>query len=489
MPDTPNILLLFTDQHRLSALGCYGETACRTPNIDRLAAEGVRFETCYTVCPVCSPTRGTIMTGRYPHTHGICSNVGNLGSSVHELPDRPELLSRRLQAAGYRCGYTGKWHLGTDRDRAYGASNRPSLPSTVGFEGQDFPGHGGGGFRYPEYQEYLAERGLEHRLLEWPEERPMPVPAGELAGPIESTVPYFLAENTISLAERFRTDGDPWFIWHNNWGPHGPYYANSDFVDLYRDVQIEPWPNYEWPARTIPGPHQTKLHPQAERLSWADWAEMLRYYYAFTSLIDDQFGRIIDYLRESGQLDNTLIIFTSDHGETCGSHGGLTDKGWHHFEETHRVGMIVRYPDGSHAGEVREEWASNADVYPTICDAVGADCEAESLHGRSLLPLVEGEADDWRDFSVTEFHGVNSVSMSQRTIREGDLKYGWNCAGEDELYDLACDPHETVNVLRQPDYRDAAMAMRERLLEWMRGTGDPVRRIYERSVLEYERRG
>ncbi len=488
MPDTPNILLLFTDQHRLSALGCYGDTPCQTPNIDRLAEEGVRFETAYTACPVCSPTRGTIMTGLYPHTHGICSNVANLGSSAHELPDREDLLSYRLREAGYRCGYTGKWHLGTASESRYGAPNEAALPTNRGFEGQDFPGHGGGGFRYPEYKAYLDERGLEHRVLDWPEDRPMPVPVGELAGPTESTVPHFLAENTISLAERFREDGDPWFIWHNNWGPHGPYYAPAEFLDRYRDVEIDLWPNYEWPARSIPGPHHLKLHPEAERLQWDDWAEMLRHYYAFTTLIDYEFGRIVDYLRESGQLENTLIIFTSDHGETCGSHGGMTDKGWHHFEETHRIGMIVREPGGSHADEVRDEWASNADVYPTVCDAAGAECDPDSRHGRSLLPAVRGEAGQWRDCAVTEFSGVNNLSFTQRTIRAGDLKYGWNAAGEDELYDLGRDPHETVNVLRQPDYLDDAMRLRERLLEWMEETADPVRGIYERNVLGYERR-
>ena len=142
--------------------------------------------------------------------------------------------------------------------------------------------------------------------------------------------------------------------------------------------------------------------------------------------------------------------------------------------------MIARHPDGSCAGEVREECASNADVYPTICDAAGVEYDAEALHGRSLLPLTasgRGRPDStkWRDCAVTEFSGVNSVSMSQRTIRMGALKYGWNAAGEDELYDLARDPHETVNVLRQPDYREDAMALRERLFDWMRETGDPVR--------------
>ena len=130
MASRPNIILILTDQHRLSAVGCYGRTPCQTPNIDRLAREGARFETAYTVCPVCSPARATIMTGLYPHRHGICSNIYNLGNSVHELPDSPDLLSRRLQSAGYRCGYTGKWHLGNGShgQRALPLSGKRGLP-------------------------------------------------------------------------------------------------------------------------------------------------------------------------------------------------------------------------------------------------------------------------------------------------------------------------------------------------------------------------
>lgn len=486
MPDSPNILLIFTDQHRLSAVGAYGPTACRTPNIDRLAAEGIRFETAYTVCPVCSPARGTIMTGQFPHTHGITSNVHNLGCNIHELEDRPSLLSRRLESSGYSLGYSGKWHLGTNQTTTFGGTNRPSLPKHVGFEGQNFPGHGGGGFGYPEYQEYLQEHGFEHKVEDWDEPTPNLLGAGELEGPIESTVPYFLAENTISMIDDFRQRGKPFFIWHNNWGPHGPYYATRDYVDMYRDAEIPPWPNFEWPSRQIPGPHLTKIHPQNETLTWDAWATMLRYYYAFTTLIDDQIGRVLEHLEQTGELDNTIIIFTSDHGETIGSHGGLTDKGWHHFEETHRIPMIVRFPHGSHAGEVRTEFASLADIYPTILDMAGADCDSETVQGVSLLPLINGTATDWRDMLVTEFGGVNSLAMTQRTARIGDLKYGYNCCCEDELYDLSIDPHETTNLIRNPNYREAANEMRRRLADWIKETRDPIAHMYRFGMRYYQ---
>jgi arylsulfatase A-like enzyme len=427
-PERPNILLIFTDQHKLSAIRSYGDpphggTPCRTPNLDRLAADGVRFETAYTACPVCSPARGTVMTGLYPHAHGICSNVHNLGNSVHELADRPELLSRRLESAGYRCGYSGKWHLGTDRDELFGGTNHPSLPRDVGFEGQQFPGHGGGGFHYPEYRAYLEEHGYEHAVTQVDDREVRVMPYGVLEGPTESTVPYFLVEHSIDLIDRFAAAGDPFFVWHNFWGPHAPYYAPREFYELYREVEIPEWPNYRWPARFINRPHQVKIHPQAETLAWEDWAEGIRHYYAFMTLIDQQIGRLLDHLEATGLRENTVIIFTADHGETLGTHGGLTDKG--------------------------------------------------AVHGRSLRPILEDRPVDWRERVFVEFNGVNSLATSMVSVREGDLKYGWNCSNHDELYDLAHDPHEVRNLIDDPAYADDVRRLRGAISDWMDATDYP----------------
>jgi len=481
MPDRPNVLLILTDQHRLSAVGAYGPTPCRTPNLDRLASEGVLFENAYTACPVCSPARATIMTGLYPHRHGICANVHGLGCNVPAIVDSPELLSRRLNAAGYGCGYSGKWHLCCSGDDHYSEANRDTLPRDVGFEGHNFPNHGGGGFLYPEYRQYLEAGGWEHRVLPWDEKTRRVWHAGALDGPIESTVPYFLVENTLSLMESFQSRSQPFFIWHNFWGPHCPYYAPREFVEMYRDVEIPPWPNYEWDGRSVPGPHHAHLHPRAAEFTWEDWAGTIRYYYAFASLIDSQIGRMLDAMRQRGLLENTVVIFTSDHGETLGSHGGMTDKGWVHWEETHRIPFIVRRP-GEEGGRRVEEFVSNADVYHTALDLAGAEPSRETAHGRSLVPLLEGRTESWREHVVTEFCGVMNQAMTQRTLRVGNIKYGYNCCAEDELYDLKRDPHEVENLVRDPAYGAALFDCRRRLAEWMRETGDRAEGEYRRQI-------
>lgn len=482
MDTRPNILLILTDQHRLSAVGCYGETPCRTPNIDRLAREGVRFDTCYTTCPVCSPARASILTGLYPHQHGITANVGDLGCSVHALQDHSSLLSRRLGSKNYRCGYSGKWHLCTDDGSAFGQRHAPSLPRDLGFEGQSLPGHGGGGFYYPEYRNYLSELGVRHEV-HLPPGRPAPArTAGILKGPLESTVPYYLTGNTIDLIDRFAGGDQPFFIWHNFWGPHQPYYATRDYFDLYRDADIPPWPTAAWDAAGTPGPHRTKLHPSAATLSWENWAEAIRYYYAFTTMIDDQIGRMLTHLDETGLADNTIVIFCADHGETLGSHGGLYDKGWHHFEEIQRIPLIVR-GSGIEAGRAFPHRASLADLYPTILDLADAGEGAPRGPGRSLAPLMRGEELSWDSQSVVEFFGVNNLATTMVTLRRGELKYGWNAGGDDELYDLGTDPDETTNLIADPGRQGALREMRERLLAWFEQTDFPAegREMYRRT--------
>ncbi|OGV67330.1 MAG: hypothetical protein A3K19_01940 [Lentisphaerae bacterium RIFOXYB12_FULL_65_16] len=473
MKPRPNILLLFTDEQKLSELSAYGPTPCVTPNLDRLAAESTIFENAYTSCPLCSPARATIMTGLYPHGHGVTCNTEDIGCNVSDLPDHPNLLSRRLGQTGYVCGYTGKWHLGRSHPRHFGTEKPRALPSNLGFVGQDFPGHGGGGFHYPAYQAYLKERGLRHSVRG--EEDMHPLPYGVLDGPVESTVPYFLAEHTISLIDQFRKGEAPFFIWHNFWGPHQPYYAPKRYLELYDSVTIPEWANYDHDAGTGNGPQALRRHPRQDTVTWAEWEHMIKHKYAFMTLIDEQIGRILDHLRVAGLLDNTVVIFTADHGDHLGCHGGLIDKGFSHYEETHRIPLFLRTPGSS---PVRvADYASLADVYPTVLDLARTD-GPDNVHGRALTSPNRPP----RNYVVTEFHGLNNITLTMRTIRQGAIKYGYTAGSRHELYDLASDPHEIRNLIDDPARRPELLRLRRLLLEWMQETGDPLAGQFGRYV-------
>ncbi|MFC1736913.1 sulfatase-like hydrolase/transferase, partial [Candidatus Hydrogenedentota bacterium] len=342
---------------------------------------------------------------------------------------------------------------------------------------------GGDGKDFPEYVEWLAKKGLVHKMKPWTETTRMVLPPenhiGVLDLPNDATVPYFLVDNTIEMIDDFKERDKPFFISLNFWGPHGPCFATQEFVDMYNDVKIPPWPNYEWDAKGTVGTHQYKLHWDQDELSWEDWEVAVRYYYARTSMIDDQIGRLYDYLAETGLLEETVIIFTSDHGETMGSHGGLLDKGWIHFEEVHRIPMIIRMPDGESKGETREEYASLVDMYPTILDLAGVDESEVTSHGQSLVPLVKGESVTWRDSIVTEFLGLGGMGHCMKTIRVGDLKYGYNLTYRGELYDLDQDPHEMNNLIDDPAYAETIEEMKDRLVQWMTDTQDPALSLFE----------
>jgi arylsulfatase A-like enzyme len=281
-------------------------------------------------------------------------------------------------------------------------------------------------------------------------------------------------EHTLELMDRFRQDARPFFLWHNFWGPHAPYFATTEYLGMYRNIEIPQWSNFDWPSARIQGPHRMRCAPGANTVPWEAWAETLRYYYAFTSMIDDQIGRLLAWMDSRGMLENTVVIFAADHGETCGSHGGLADKGFTHFDEVLRIPLLIRFPDGKGAGTVQSELVSSADIHPTICDVAGASCGGGELHGRSLLELLDGEGEAWRDSVVSEFGGLGSVCVTQRSIRWKDLKYGLNAGCRDEFYDLARDPDETENHVDDPEYAVRLAEIRNRLREWMRETGDRV---------------
>lgn len=473
-----NILFILTDQHRLSGVGAYGPTVCRTPNLDALARQGVMFQNAYTVCPLCSPARGTIMTGQYPHTHGITSNIEDLGCTIKELQDHDRLLSRRLLKAGYLTGYTGKWHLGSNRTEIHGYPNRPVLPADVGFQGQNFPGHGSGGFRFVEYKAFLNEHGYKHELIDWHGRTCQCFKMGILNGDTESTVAHFLTNHTLDLIDTFSRQDAPFFIWHNFWGPHSPYYVPQRWYDLYDGVPIPEWENYRWPAAEMFGVHRTKLHPDAANLTWKDWEEALRHYYAFVSMIDFEIGRMINCLKEKGLFEDTTIIFCADHGETLGSHGGLMDKGFHHFEETHHIPFIIKSAGQVQAGKSMSEFVSLADFYPTVLELAQAQPPDNPIHGKSLLSLINGRKEGWRDDIVIEFNGLNSHPMTQRTLRYQNLKYGYNCGFSEELYDLSSDPHETVNLALTAQNRNFLLNCRQRLYDWMQQTQDPAQYLF-----------
>lgn len=485
----PNILFILTDQHTYSTLSAYGASQCETPHLDALSEKAWIYNKAYSVSPICTPTRASLQTGVYPSKHGMVTNIYSKGTMVHELPDDEALLSRRLLAQGYSVGYTGKWHLGAGKDpKNLGGVEYPfitktmkfsGLPSDVGYEGDDFPGHGGIGDRYASFHDYLKAKGKTYAFKMIHEPYPK---AAEITSGADTTVPHYLVDRTIGHLKNFKKRTNPFFYMLNFWQPHEPYYVPTEFLDRYREMNIQPWTTYHQDTKGLPMIHNVQRNLGG---NWEKVQEFVRCYYAAITHIDHEIGRLIQYLKEDGLYNNTVIIFSSDHGETLGVHAGLSDKGLDMYEETVHVPLLIRYPQKT--PQRFDQLVHTCDIYSTILDIAGVQREVAERDGQSLLRLFEDAS--WREYLVSESSGLDFMSYTQRMIRDETFKFVFHVGEVDELYHLNDDPFEQHNLVHQPEYASTCIRFLEKLKEWLIANNDGLivryGPIYDAKISHY----
>lgn len=447
----PNILLIVTDQQRRDTVGAFGSPICRTPAMDALAAQGMCFDRAYTPVGLCSPVRGSLFTGTYPHEHGVLNNV-----SLHpirvSLPAVADRLTPALREAGYRRGYVGKWHV-----------SEHETPLDFGFED------------YYSLGDYVA----------WRREKNLPLPetfwnyvtqAAEVdpAG-VENSRPAWLSDRAIELIDKYSAGGDaPFFLRLDFHGPHFPNVVPEPYMSMYPPAEIPPWPNFDDPLTDKPAVQRIKLrHWDTATRPWSEWAPLVAAYFGEISLIDSQVGRVLGHLDEKGLTDDTLVIWTTDHGDTCGSHR-ICNKDYTMYQEIYRVPMIMRWP-GVIAPATRTSRYSHhfLDLFATFRDVVGAGLP-EGCHGRSLLPILRGEpVADWSEEAFCQFHGCHMGLYTMRMLCNDRFSYIYHANDIDEFYDLEADPHELRNLAENPGaLAPALVGMKDRMVDWMEATAD-----------------
>ncbi|EAR51139.1 probable sulfatase [Oceanicola granulosus HTCC2516] len=487
MAKRPNILLITTDQHHYEALGAVNDKLS-TPNLDRLCNMGTRYERAYCPNPVCTPSRASIITGQYPSHHGAWT----IGVDLDE--DRP-FLGDWLAGAGYRTGLVGKAH--------FTSLAAPSLESQPTLRDLDFWGGFNGpwyGFQHIElarnhadeshvgqhYARWLEDKGL----ADWREYfQPLP---GETAAhaPEEHACGHYWAREGRSWAlpdelhytrwtgERsaaFIEAGEgPFFLWASFHDPHPPYTVPEPWASMYDPADMEP-------GRLVPGEHDANpphfAATQQEAPDFASWhrpheahgceshlypeeelKKDLAVYYGMISFIDAEVGRLLDLLEARGELDDTLIVFTTDHGHFLGQHG-LVAKGPFHYEDLIRIPFIVAWPGEVPAGAVSDALQSLVDLAPSFLEAAGAEVPG-SVQGRSQLAT-------WRGGAAVRSHAIcenrhNPVMPHLATYVERDAKITVYREGEmGELFDLAADPGELRNLWDAPE----AAGLKARMLQ------------------------
>ncbi|MEO3754575.1 sulfatase-like hydrolase/transferase [Streptomyces sp. B6B3] len=457
-----NLLFLMTDQHRVDTLGCYGNAHVDTPNLDRLAATGTRFDRCYTPTAICTPARASLLTGQAPFRHRLLANQERNVGYLEDLAEDAFTFPDALRQRDYQLGLVGKWHVGTHRTAA-----------SFGFEGPPLPGWHNP-VDHPDYLAYLAERGLPpYRISDrirgtTPNGNPGNLLAARLHQPVEATFEHYLATRAIEHLERYAATGRPFFLATHFFGPHLPYLLPDAYFDRYDPDLVELPASI---AETFDG------KPQVQRNYSAHWTfdsmplevtrKLIAVYWGYVSLVDEQLGRILDRLDELGLAGDTAVFFTADHGEFTGAHR-LHDKGPAMYEDIYRIPGIVRLPGAP--PQVRQEFVNLMDCTATILELAGCD-PAPAVDGRSLVPLLRGEHPAWAPDMTAEFHG-HHFPYPQRMIRDERHKLVVNPESVNELYDLRADPHELRNRYEHPELRPVRRRLMRRLYDLLRERGD-----------------
>jgi arylsulfatase len=446
-----NILLLMTDQQRWDALGCVGGWV-KTPNMDQLAAEGVRFPNAYTNAPACVPARVSLTLGRYPHNHRVWRNKTNT------LPPGKPTWMRAIRDAGYGTSVFGKTHLhphrGDLRDResliqAYGldvvdeiagprASIRCRSNLTDAWE------------RAGVYEAYKSD--LHERLATKPwVARPSPLP-------LELYPDVYVPRQAAAYLRRYE-DRRPWFCWVSFGGPHEPWDAPESYASRYDPAAMPD------PVQAVRGTHERPRGLLDGRMAQGgmpfepgDVAQLRANYAGNLTLIDDQIGELLGVVAERGELDRTVVAFVSDHGEMNGDHGLLYKNNF--LNPAVRVPFIVRLPEAARreaaAGAVAETVVELMDLGATLVEVAGGKLPRRSL-ARSVLPVLHDPARAVRDVAISELRREVMLATT-------DWKLALNRDGEVYLlYDLSADPTETRNLAGMPEYADVERNLHDRL--------------------------
>lgn len=511
MSRTPNILFIITDQQRADHAGFMGSQVVRTPNLDRIAAGGMVFENAWVANPVCMPNRSSIMTGRLPTAHGVIFNDRSLDWGA-------ATFVRQFRRAGYRTALIGKSHLqhGMSRNAMLPFRGQPvaSSPYASGWDSwehaerfadrnlqmpADFYGfeqvelaidHGArvtghhlhwalqaGGQRDELLVPYSEAAPGRHRSRHWWQVYQPPY-----AENLHST--HFVAERTLAFMEESRAAGQPWLVWSSFPDPHHPMTPPGDWFFRHSPKDMILPENRHDPLQDAPAhlQHFRGLHPAKQR----EWVtpcgygndELLAEAKAATcgmvEMIDDRIGRLTDALAASGQLDNTIIVFTSDHGDMMGEHG-LFLKGFMHYRGTLQVPMLVSAP-GLAPGR-SQSLACSLDLGPTLMDLCGIN-GYDGIQGRSLVPILQDPAAEVRDHVLIEddmppvIERLTLIPAKIRTLITKRHRYTRNSKGEEQLFDLLDDPEEMSDLKRSDSVRSRVL---EQLLDAMIAADDAAR--------------
>jgi arylsulfatase A-like enzyme len=432
-----------------------------TPNLDRFAEEGVTFTDTFCPSPHCCPSRATFFSGLYPSRHGVWNNICNRQALSHGLKDGVRLWSEDLAEAGYEMHYSGKWHvsvLESPADRGWTEHYVTGAAGTL---------HG---VTWERYRELAAHEAEEEAAGHSPSRG-----EAQILRPGYGTYRLYgtgsdsgnrhdetAVAHGLEVLNGLAGSNQPWCLYVGAIAPHDPYVVPQRYLDMY-DLDDVPLPvSYGDELDDKPSIYQRMREMRFGQLSPLEVREGIRHFWAYCTYLDDLFGQLLEALDRTGQADNTLVLYCSDHGDYCGEHG-LFAKGIPCFRGAYHVPAVLRWPDGiSRPGRHETAFVSLADFGPTFLEAAGLSWDP-NLTGASLGPFLRDETPStWRDEIHTQCNGVE-LYYTQRAVMTREFKYVFNGFDRDEFYDLQVDPHEMRNLAADPDYEGVKREMCRRM--------------------------
>lgn len=462
-----NILWICSDQQRWDTLGCYGNRFVNTPILDSLANQGTLFDSCYSQSPVCTPSRASFLTGRYPRTTKCRQNGQN-------IPKDEVLITKIFADNGYKCGLAGKLHI---------SACHPSVCDNTERRIDDGYSVFDWAHNQNRYLASLAKRGIKHKQVPWEKCKWV-----NMGIPEEHHQTTWCCDRAISFIKDRHKDDRPWFFSVNMHDPHHPFDPPEKYINRYLNFLDEiPLPNFIPGELTHKSSYQKIDHVGAyghtrgytyDELSDKDHRLIKASYWAMCDLIDSQIGRIVGFLEKTDQLDRTIIVFTSDHGEMLGDHG-IYLKGPYFYDPAVRVPLIVSCP-GYPKAQRSSALVELVDLAPTLLDLVGIDAHP-GMQGRSFKRNLGGHGDINRHrediyceyYNAMPFHKNPTAQTTMVRTKKHKLTLDHN-ESSGELYDLEADPEETYNIWENPKKEKIRTEMLMRLCNRMAWTVDPL---------------
>ncbi len=449
----PNILLIMADQLRGDCMGADGNKAIRTPHLDRIAAEGVRFRSAYSSTPTCTPARSALLTGLSPWHHGL---LGTGPVAEHYPCEMPQAL----RDAGYYTMCIGKTHF-TPQRNGHGF-HRLLLDEAARADSPEFRS---------DYQAwFLSEapaRQYDITGLDWNGYESKAYALPERLHPT-----HWTGESAVRFIDTYAQQ-EPFFLTVSFHRPHSPYDPPERFLRMYENADLPKASVGAWAGKYAPRSDDSR-RPWHGDLGAEQVRQSRQGYYGSVSFVDEEIGRILESLEKRGWLEDTLIVFTADHGDMTGDHH-LWRKSYA-YEASARIPMLLRWPAGLGAaqpGVVRSQVAELRDVLPTFLDAAGVPAPRQ-LDGKSLLPLARDEKAPWREFIDLEHDICYAPENHWNALTDGRRKYIFHAQrGEEQFFDLEKDPHELIDLASSPEHSGEVRQWRTRLTEHFAERGEP----------------